>query len=150
MRASRFVARAKIERVVFVLFSYCMRMSPWESSRTVTRRGSGSEQAKEKKYVANADTLPHQMRLGRTCLSECPSAIREYGVFVAEIVGTNAPFGRVLDDLSEPCEPAARFGTALRWDRKTNRFSVDNRRRGLAGGAIKALSAKDHSHSRSS
>jgi hypothetical protein len=65
---------------------------------------------------------------------------------VAEIVGTNAPFGHVFHDLPDPCVTVARLGTSLRWDRKTNRLALDDRRRSLAGGAIEALSAKNHPH----
>jgi len=107
------------------------------------------EQAEEKKYIADADAVPFQMRLGRAHLPEGPTSIQEHRVFVAEIVGTNAPFGHVLDESLEPRETIACLGTSLRWDRKTNRLSLDDRRRSLASGAIEAFSAKDHSHGRS-
>src|SRR5712691_3195315 len=95
-----------------------------------------SEQAEEKKHVADADTVFLQMRLGRARLPEGPMPVPEYGVFVAEIVGTNAPFGHVLDDLPEACETVACLGTSRRWDRKTNRLSLDDRRSCFAGSAI--------------
>ena len=63
---------------------------------------AGSKQAEEQKDIADTDTILLQMRLGRARLPEGPAPIREYGIFVAEIVGTNAPFGRVLDDLPAP------------------------------------------------
>src|SRR5437764_578930 len=61
-----------------------------------------SEQTEEKKHVADADTIPLQMRLGRTRLPKGPTPIKKYRVFVTEIIGTNALFGHVLDDPSEP------------------------------------------------
>jgi hypothetical protein len=107
-----------------------------------------SEQAEEKKHIADADTVPLQMRLRRARLPESPTPIQEYWVFVAEIIRTNASFGRVLDDLPEACETVACLGTSARWDREANRLAINDRRRSLTSGAIEALSAKDQSHGR--
>ncbi len=85
------------------------------------------EQAEEKKYIADADAIPLQMGLGRACLSECPSPIPKHRVFVAEIVGTDAPFGRALYDFPDPCETVGCLGSSLGWDWKTNRLTLDDR-----------------------
>src|ERR1700675_1729570 len=89
------------------------------------------------------------MRLWPARLPKGPPAIQEYGVLVAEIVGTNAPLGHLLDDLPKPSKAVARLRTSLRWDRKTNRLPFDDRRGNLSSGAIEALSTKDNSHGRS-
>jgi len=109
---------------------------------------AGCEQAEEKKYVTDADAIPLQMGLGRARLSERPTPIQEHRVFMAEMVATKEPSGRVLDDISEPCEAVACLRTSLRWDWKTNRLPVDDRRGNPSGGAIEAFSAKDYSHGR--
>ena len=172
MLSPRFAPRAEIKRVVLIPLADCMRMSAQESFWIVTLGGMAAQsahfidfhvseypmmavlavgrrkQAEEKKHIADADAVPLQMCLRRARLPEGPTPIQEYRVFVAQIVGSNAPFGHLLDDLAKPCETVACLGTSLRWDRKTNRFPIDDRRRSFAGAAIEAFSAEDYSHGR--
>ena len=105
------------------------------------------KQAEEKKNIADADAVPLQMCLRRARLPEGPTPIQEYIVFVAQIVGSNAPFGHLLDDLAKPCETVAcARNSSFRWDREANRCPIDDRRRSFPGAAIEAFSAEDYSH----
>src|SRR5262249_8100999 len=105
--------------------------------------------AEEEKHVRNADVVLFQMRLGCARLPEGPASIQEHRVVVAEIAGTNPPFGYLLDDVSEPYNMVARLGASLRRDGKANRLPTNDRRRSLPGSTIKALSAENHLHGRS-
>lgn len=161
---------AEIECIVLIPLSNRMRMPAEESIRMVALGRSAakvtnfvnfqvseyamvaapairrSEQAKKEKYVADTDTVSLQMRLGCARLSESPAPIHEHRVFVAESGGANASFSHLLDNLSEPRAKVACLRASLGWNRKTNWFPRNDRRRGFAGRTIEALSTKDYSH----
>ena len=67
------------------------------------------EQAEEKKYIADADTVPFSDAIAPHPSPESPPAVQEYGVFVAELVGTDTPLGHLLDNLSKPCKTIVRL-----------------------------------------
>ncbi len=126
MCSPRLGAEAEVKRVVLVPLSDRMWMPPDQAFKISVLGRSGtkpphfihlhiaeytmmailafqrSEQAEEKEYVADTDTIPLQMRLRCTSLPEGPTPITEHRVFVAEIGSGNAPFSHLLDDLSKP------------------------------------------------
>jgi hypothetical protein len=64
-----------------------MSQAPMMAIMPIARR----EQAEEKKHIANVDAVSFQMRLRRARLTEGPTPIQQHRVFVAQIVGTDAP-----------------------------------------------------------